>query len=132
MAWTIACVSGVGGLGVLLIFGQYLARGATLAQAQTVAFTFLAVGSLWYVLSTRALERPMWQSRVFKNPWLILAILIGFGAQLMAVYAPLFQQMLGTVPLRWVDWGIIGVMGLLLLGLIEGLKLVFLRVAWRE
>ncbi|OGV95686.1 hypothetical protein A2W24_05450 [Microgenomates group bacterium RBG_16_45_19] len=128
----IAIVSLTAGLGVLFGFYSLLKSGYPLVYARTFAFCFLAADSLLYVFSTRALYRSLWTSRLWKNRYLIAAVLIGFGLQFLAVYHPWLQQLLGTAPLALNHWLGIILMSLGVIGVIEALKWLFFRRGARE
>jgi Ca2+-transporting ATPase len=125
MKVVIATVSGLTGVGVLASFWFLLQQGRPLLEARTFAFSFLALSTLTYVFSTRALHRPIWDSRILKNPWLIGAVAFGFVMQVLAVYFKPFQQALGTMPLTEWEWLVMMIMAIGLVFVIELIKWVF-------
>jgi Ca2+-transporting ATPase len=90
-----------------------------------MAFTILSVDSLLYVFSSRSLHQPIWRNVPWKNPWLLGAVGIGFGIQLLAIYLPWLQGLLKTVPLGLDDWMVVMVVSLTVIGVIEVAKAVF-------
>jgi P-type Ca2+ transporter type 2C len=92
---------------IIFIFWLYLERGHSLVEARTMSFTLLAVSTLLYVFSIRSFRHTIFSSHFWRNKWLLLACLVGFGLQLLAVYMPFLQNVFQTVPLGWGDWGII-------------------------
>jgi magnesium-transporting ATPase (P-type) len=69
----------------------------------------------------------IWKSKPFENWWLVAAVILGLGFQLLAIYHPLLQPILGTVGLNAFDWGIVTVSSLLVVVCIEAVKLVALK-----
>jgi Ca2+-transporting ATPase len=115
-----------GGAAAVLLLGSYIA-GVTLwlyhdylgsphpegaYMAQTVAFTGIIVLEKVNVFNFRSLMDPLWRVGVFSNPWVIGAWLGMLGLQICAVYVPLLQRALHTVPLGWEEWARIGALAL--------------------
>jgi Ca2+-transporting ATPase len=93
-----------------------------LIEARSVAFSILGLNSLFYVWSVRSLSRPVWHDHFFKNPWLITAVIIGLGLQLIALYTPFGRDLLGTVALDVNEWLIVVVASLSMLVIVESFK----------
>lgn len=128
----IAVISLSTGLIALGLFAYLIHTGTDLATAQTISFTLLGVDSLLYVFSSRSLTRPVWQDSPMRNPWLVGAVIIGFGVQLSAVYVPFLQNLLGTVPLTLAHWEIIGMLSGVVIALIEITKYLFLHPIYKH
>ncbi|PIR71615.1 MAG: hypothetical protein COU43_01675 [Candidatus Nealsonbacteria bacterium CG10_big_fil_rev_8_21_14_0_10_37_25] len=62
----------------------------------------------------------------FSNKFLIFAWLIGFAAFFAALYLPVFQTLLKTVPLGLSDWLILIGLGIIEIILIEATKWYFI------
>jgi len=58
--------------------------------------------------------------------YLILCIIFSFGMLLIAIYVPLFQNLLKTVPLNFFDWLLLLGLGIINLILIEATKWYFI------
>jgi Ca2+-transporting ATPase len=111
-----------------VILGSYfvaLRIGHELIHAQTLAFTILTFSSLAYVFSCRSMTSIL-KSNLFENMWLVGAVLLGAAFQLLAIYHPFLQNILGTVGLNKFDWGIVAVSSLLVVACIEGFKVIVL------
>lgn len=93
----------------LWLFHHYLATGAEHAGvlAQTVAFTAIIVLEKMNVFNFRSLRAPLSVVGIFSNPWVLGAWAFTIGLQLCAVYLPVLQQALHTVPMGWSDWGLV-------------------------
>lgn len=124
MKTLIVLISLVTGLTSLLIFIFFWQKTGDLVLARTVAFTALGVDSLLYVFSVRTLGRPLWQDGIFKNSYLVLACLVGFFIQILALYTPLFQKILRVSPLGIFEWGVVILASILVILLIEVVKLI--------
>ncbi len=90
--------------GTLWMFGQGF-RGDDLVRARTLTFTTLAMFQVFNALNCRSRDKSVFQLGLFKNPYLIGAIVASILLQLAAEHVPFLQAALGTVPLSLADWG---------------------------
>jgi len=112
---------------LLGLFFWLLKRNPTnLAYVRTMIFAALSIDSLFYVFSCKSLRQNIWHINPFSNKLLVLAWLIGFLAILAALYLPIFQTLLKTVPLGIFDWFLLIILGLTELISIEGAKHYFI------
>lgn len=74
------------------------------ALAGTVAFTVIILIEKVNVLNFRALQSPLSTVGFFSNPWVLMAIIGMICLQVAAVYVPILQQALHTVPLGIEEW----------------------------
>jgi Ca2+-transporting ATPase len=88
--------------GVMLLFTHYLKT--SLIEAQTVAFTAIVFYELFQSLSCRSITKPAFSVGIFKNKWLVLAVLASVAVQLCVIYVPFLQQLFRTVALAPIDW----------------------------
>ena len=61
---------------------------------------------------------------MFTNGWLWAAVLVCLLLQAAAVYVPLLQRVLHTVPLSAADWGVIAACSLAPVAVVELVKVV--------
>lgn len=108
------------------VFWWYL-NNSTLPHARTMAFTTLAIGTLFYALTSRSMNVVFWRSALFSNPSLLMAIVGGFLLQALAIYNPFIGYYLETQPLSLYDWVIIGSVCLGMLLIIELFKMIYLK-----
>ena len=101
--------------------------GTTVSHARTFAFALLGVDSLIYVFSARSMHVPLRKDDPWRNPWLVMAVGAGLLFQVAAIYVPGLQRLLETVPLSWIDWIWVVIMTLIVVGIIEVVKEVFLH-----
>lgn len=79
-------------------------------KAQTMAFMVLSISQLFHSLNLRSRQHSIFEVGVFKNKWLILTLVFGITLQVAVCQLPIFNILLKTVPLTYVEWGF--VMGL--------------------
>ncbi len=89
----------------LFIFQSYLE--SDLAKAWTMSLTVLAVFQWFNAWNCRSETKSVFTTNPFENIWMVGATLLAFGFQLLAVYNPLFQKFLHTVPLSLNEWLIV-------------------------
>ncbi len=92
-------------VGTLFLFKNYFE--ADLAKAWTISLTLLAVFQWFNVWNCRSEEKSIFQMNPFSNKFLVGATFIIILLQMLAVYNPIMQKLLRTVPLDLQDWLII-------------------------
>ncbi len=100
----LSLVAGVGvvvSVIVLATFGIGLAL-FDLQTARTMTFTALVLQEYLRLVVIRVHEH----SPLFANPWLVLAVLVSLGLQLVLIYTPL-GTLFDAVPLGLLSWGVI-------------------------
>ncbi len=65
---------------------------------KTMVFTTLCLAQMGHALSCRS-DRPLAQVAPFSNPWLLWAVLLTAGLQLLLLYVPALATFVGTTPL---------------------------------
>ncbi len=98
---TISILAGGATLGV---FGWYWMGRGDLSMARTMAMVMLGANSLFYVFSTRSLERPIWEGGGKNNWWLWLGVGLGWLVLLSAVYWPALAGVFGNQQIGLLDW----------------------------
>ena len=111
-------------LGLLIWLFKY--TDYDIAHIRSVIFAALAVNSLFYAFSCRSLRRNIWKINPFSNKFLIFAWIFGIAMLLIALYVPLFQTLLKTVPLTIFDWQLVVGLGIVGLVLVEATKFLFI------
>ncbi len=99
-----------------------------LRRASTLAFMTLSFSQVFHVFNARSQTRSAFTDRLFTNGWLWGAVGICLLLQFAAVYIPLLQTVLHTVPPTVPEWGLIAVCSLFPLAAVELVK-VFQRLA---
>ncbi len=73
----------------------------------TMSFMTLAMTQLFHVFNSRNEHGPMRGRQWINNPYILGSLVLVTGLQLLAVYVPILQEMLGTVALEAKDWALI-------------------------
>jgi cation-transporting P-type ATPase F len=97
----------VGGLLVTFAFGLFLFerdRGASLAEARTVAVNTFVLVELFYLFNSRSLNRRISELGWFSNPWVWVGSAGMLVAQLVLTYVPVAQTVFGTAAIGWESW----------------------------
>ena len=96
------------GLVTLFLYHWYLGGDAeNVMMAQTVAFTAIIVLEKVNVFNFRSFTQPLTKIGLFSNPWIVFAWLATISLQVAAIYLPVLQTALHTVPLGLEEWVII-------------------------
>ena len=109
------------------LFIFFLETTKNLALTRTTMFVGLGIDSLLFVYAIRSMRYMVWQINPFSNWYLTGAVLFGWILLVGAVYIPILQTLLRTVPLQWHEWWILILFGFLNVFLIELVKAVFLH-----
>ena len=108
------------GLSSLWIFFQLLDQGVELAR--TTAFTAMVIFEKASVFAFRSLRLTNWRIGWFGNPFLLAALAVTLGAQILAVYWSPLQVLLRTVPIGAAEWQYIALFTLPIIVLPELMK----------
>ena len=111
-------------VGTLFLFRNYYE--ADLAKAWTVSLTVLAVSQWFNAWNCRSESKSIFSMNPFSNKYLVGATLLVISLHLLAVYTPLMNKFLKTVPLSLSDWIIIVPVSALIL-LVEEIRKWFYR-----
>lgn len=102
----------------------YGSEGPGLYHAETIAFMTLAIAQVFHVFSARSQRRSAILSGPFRNGWLWAAVVVCLLLQVAAVYWPLLNRVLHTVPLGGEDWLLIALCSLAPAAVVEGIKFI--------
>jgi cation-transporting ATPase F len=106
LIWRIVLVSLIILIGAYGLFEYELARGASVAEARTVAVNVVIFVGLFYMFNARSLTRSPFQLGLFTNPWAIGGALLMVLIQLLYTYAPFMNNLFSSAPMSlalWVD-----------------------------
>jgi len=95
-----------------------------ISHLRTISFSGLMVGSFFYAFSCKNLRKNIWEYDAFSNKVLNFTIFLGVLLLIAAIYLPIFQVLLDTFPLNFLDWLILLAFGLVNLGLFELIKYI--------
>ncbi|MBZ9569631.1 HAD-IC family P-type ATPase [Patescibacteria group bacterium] len=111
---------------LLSLFFWLWQKNHDIRYVRTMIFACLTIDSLFYVFSCKSLRRNLWHINPFSNKLLVAAVGIGLLMLILALYLPVFQTLLKTVPLGISDWLIILALGISEIILIEATKWHFI------
>jgi Ca2+-transporting ATPase len=111
---------------IALMLWSYRTMGAD-GPWKTMVFTTLCLAQMGHALSARS-DRPLLQVNPFSNPWLLWAVMLTTGLQLLLLYVPMLAKFFGTVPLRMTDLMVCVGVSLIFLVYLEAEKI--LRQWW--
>jgi Ca2+-transporting ATPase len=92
-------------VGTLFLFQKY--ADINIEKAWTISLTTLAVFQWFNAWNCRSDSKSIFQLNPFSNKFLLGSTFIVIVLQLLAVYTPMLQNILHTVPLEIFDWLII-------------------------
>lgn len=90
--------------GFLGIKNFYISHSTELHQAQTMAFTTLAISELFHMLGMSNLNRSFIHVFKSKNWMMLIAFATGLALQLFVIMTPGVQDVFSTTSLTWQEW----------------------------
>jgi len=106
LIWRILLVSAIILAGAFGLFEYELARGASVAEARTVAVNVVIFVEIFYLFNSRSLTRSPFQLGFFSNPYAVGASILMILIQMLFTYAPFMNVAFGSAPLPaflWLD-----------------------------
>lgn len=97
-------------------------EGDGLRRAVTIAFMTLALTQVFHAFNVRSRTRSAISGGLFTNRWLWAAVGLCILLQLAAVYAPVLQRALQTLPPTGPDWLLICAAAVIPVAVIELVK----------
>ena len=105
LVWRVILVALVVLAGTFGLFWDAQAAGASLAQSQTIAVNTLVMFEIFYLFNSRYLLQPIFsKAGLFGNRYVLYAIGILLGLQMLYTYLPLMQNLFGASSLAVTDW----------------------------
>lgn len=96
---------------------------------RTFIFAALGTDSLFFIFALKSLDKSIFKINPFNNKYLLFAIGFGFLMIIAAVYLPLLNTVLQTVPLKPIHVLFIIGLGIAKLFIIEGIKAFYRKYA---
>lgn len=127
MKTIVMAVSIVSGIVALMISVIVYRHTGNAILASSIVFSIMSVDSLIYVFSLRSLDKSVFRQNVFSNPYLVAAVAVSFLFQMVAIYVPFFQNILGTQALGRREWELVAVAGITTVMTIEFIKYIFVK-----
>ena len=104
LMWRIVLVSLIILAGAFGLFEYELGRGASLAEARTVAVNVVIFVEIFYLFNARSLTRSPIQLGFFSNPWAIGGAVLMVLIQLLYTYASLMNTLFNSAPISLALW----------------------------
>ena len=118
-------------LGVIITDLENLEYLNALTYARTMAFVVLAASQLFYSLSMRSATKSIFQVGLFKNKYLVGAIVTGFFLQFIVISVPPLAKAFQVQNLSLQDWGLVFLFALVPLLVNEIIK-IFMRASQKK
>lgn len=96
----------------------------TLEYARTMAFIVLIMCQLFYSLALRSNYKSIFSLGIFTNKYLVGALVLGIGLQLLVINVTPLQQAFRLQPIAAIDWILVIALGLIPLFFNEIVKIV--------
>jgi cation-transporting P-type ATPase F len=106
LIWRIVLVSLIILAGAFGLFEYEILRGASVAEARTVAVNVVIFVELFYLFNARSLTRSIFQLGLFSNPWAVGGAILMALIQLLFTYAPFMNKIFSSAPIPpylWLD-----------------------------
>jgi len=126
MKFIIVIIGVITDLMLLGLFFWLWKQNLDITYIRTMIFACLSIDSLFYVFSCKSLRKNLWHINPFSNKFLTGSVVFGIIMLIAAIYAPILQTLLKTVPLGIYDWFIILGLGIIEIILIETAKHYFI------
>ena len=104
LVWRIVLVSVIILAGAFGLFEYELMRGASEAEARTVAVNVVIFVEIFYLFNARSLNRSPFQMGFFSNPWAVGGSILMVLIQILFTYLPLMNRLFGSAPIPLVLW----------------------------
>lgn len=86
------------------LFSWELERGASTAEARTVAVNVFVVVETFYLFNCRSLERSLLHIGLFTNPWVLFGVGVTVLLQLGFTYSPMMQSLFDSAAIGPESW----------------------------
>ena len=113
---------------ILMLLYWYLLKfsGYEIIHVRSVIFTAMALITLFNVFLCKTFRKNVWQVNIFSNIFLSFSFFVGVIALIGALYLPILQELVKTVPLNLKDWIVILFLTLINVIFIELSKFYFI------
>lgn len=95
------------GLSAFVLFRILLNGDHSNEYVQSAVFSFMAIAQLMHIFNVRKTNSFGLNRSFLQNKALVGSIVLSIALQLVAIYVPLMNDLLGTEPLRLITWGMI-------------------------
>lgn len=129
----ILAISIISAVSSLILFWSFWQIYGDIESGRTIVFTVLAVQELIYIFAYRNLRHSLFKSgNFFTNKPLFATVALGLIQQLLALYIPFLNNVLGVVPLHMNDWALVLSVGFGMLFIVETVKYLMRHAKKKE
>ncbi len=125
LIWRIVLVSLIILAGAFGLFEYELGRGASVAEARTVAVNVVIFVEIFYLFNARSLTKSPFQLGFFSNPWAIGGAVLMVVLQMLYTYAPFMNTLFSSAPISlelWLDVLAVSLAAYLVIEIEKGLR----------
>ena len=116
----IGVISVSSAVAVLFLFNHMYAAHGNAIEGRSIVFASFAVNSMVYIFAYRSMRRPLFRmNKLSANKPLVLAVLSGLALAVLPFLVPGLRNLLGIVPLTFVEWLLVAGIALGLLAVVE-------------
>jgi Ca2+-transporting ATPase len=114
---------------VLFLFHHFFTAHGNPVEGRSIVFASFAVNSMVYIFAYRSMRQPLFRmNKLSANKPLIWAVLAGLGTAVLPFLVPSLRNLLGIVPLTFLEWLLVAGIALGLLMVVEIGKWISNRV----
>ncbi len=95
----IMLVSTVTGTFLVALYFWLLSLELPIEEIRTIMFAGLTLDAIFFALSLKSFNRPLWHINPFSNKFLLFALLTSIGVLVISLYFPPLSRLLSLVPL---------------------------------
>jgi len=101
----IGVISVSSAVAVLLLFNHLYSAHGNAVEGRSIVFASFAVNSMVYIFAYRSMRQPIFRmNKLSANMPLLWAVLAGLGMAVLPFLIPGLSNLLGIVPLTFVEW----------------------------
>ncbi len=116
----IGIISVSSAIGALFLFNHLYSIHGNAAEGRSIVFASFAINSMIYIFAYRSMRMPLFRmNKLTANMPLVWAVLAGLAMAILPFLIPGLRNLLGIVPLTFVEWMEVAGIALSLLAIVE-------------
>jgi len=105
---------------VLILFYHFYSIHGNVAEGRSIVFASFAINSMVYIFAYRSMRQPLFRmNKLTANMPLVWAVLAGQAMAVLPFFIPGLRNLLGIVPLSWMEWLLVAGIAIGLLAVVE-------------
>ncbi|MDR1775005.1 MAG: calcium-translocating P-type ATPase, PMCA-type [Actinomycetes bacterium] len=128
--WTQIILQGavLSAAGLLVAYWLGPLTGADAPAVRTMLFACLVLSQLLHTFAYRSETKSVFSREVFRNKWLIGAVLLSFALQFLVIYLPGLRHIFSLSPLNGVEWATVVAVAFVSMVVNDGIGLIIDRL----